>query len=109
MKSFFIALTVVLISSAAVASGGPAMTVGSASTELSQEDCMTKAARVMRNIGYTQNFEKLSKTIYGESGTYTAAIRCEAASKLVIFIVAGPVSKITDAAHAKLKETFAAP
>ena len=85
------------------------MTVGSAPTELSQEDCMTKAARVTRNIGYTQNFEKVGRTVYGESGTYTSAIRCEAASKLVIFIVAGPASKITNAVHAKLKETFAAP
>ncbi len=106
----FIALTVVLISTAATADpAAPLMSLGSADTELSQEDCMTKAASATRNNGFTENFEKVGMTVYGEKGAYTSAIRCQTAVKLAIFVVAGPESKIAASSEQKLKATFTAP
>jgi hypothetical protein len=108
MNFLFIALTVVLISNAAIA-GGPSMTMGTENTELSQEDCMTKAASATRDVGFTQNFDKEAKTVYGEKGTYTSAIRCETAVKFAIFVVAGPDSDKTESSYDKLRASFTSP
>jgi hypothetical protein len=110
MRSFLIASTVVLISSAAMAdASAPAMTLGTVDAEMSQDDCLTKAVGATRHNGFTENFEKLGKTVYGEKGAYTSAIRCETAAKLAIFVVAGPDDKITDSSNNKIRTTFAAP
>jgi hypothetical protein len=108
MRYFFIALTVVLISNAAMAdASAPAMTLAMVDAEMSQEDCLTKAVSATRSNGFTENFEKLGKTVYGEKGAYTSAIRCETAAKLAIFVVAGPDDKITDSSNNKMRATFA--
>jgi hypothetical protein len=110
MRSFVIALTIVLISNAALAdASAPAMTLGMVAAEMSQEDCLAKAVSATRKNGFTENFEKLDKTVYGEKGAYTSAIRCETAAKLAIFVVAGPDDKITDSSNNKIRSTFAAP
>jgi len=110
MRSFIIALTIVLISSAALAdASAPAMTLGMVDAEMSQEDCLTKAVSATRNNGFTESFEKLGKTVYGEKGAYTSAVRCEVAAKFAIFVVAGPDDKITASSIDKIRETFAAP
>jgi hypothetical protein len=110
MRSFLVALTVILISDAAMAdASAPAMTLGMVDADMSQEDCLTKAVNATRSNGFTENFEKLGKTVYGEKGAYTSAVRCEVAAKLAIFVVAGPDDKITDSSNNKIRETFAAP
>jgi hypothetical protein len=108
MKSLPIAAVVLAVSTAALANA-PSMTIGSLDTALSQEDCVAKGASVMKGVGLTQNFEVIGRTIYGETGDYTAAIRCESAKTVAIFVVAGPSSDMTEEIHGKLKAAFNEP
>jgi len=108
VKSLSIALAAAVVSTAALAAA-PAMTIGSLTMTLSHEDCMAKAARIIRRNGLTTNFESLAKTVYGERGDYTAAIRCENEHTIAIFVVGGPQSKTTTEYHDKLKADFGAP
>jgi hypothetical protein len=107
MKSFSIALMTVVISSAAVAGPkAPGMSIRSSQIELAQDECMTKAANAVRKDGMTENFESLGKTVYGEKGDYTAAIRCEVDNKIAIFIVSGPDDKITSEYSGQILSAF---
>jgi hypothetical protein len=105
VKSLLLAAVVTVLSTAALADA-PAMTIGSLETALSQEDCIAKGTSAMKGAGLTQNFEVVGRTVYGETGNYTAAIRCESGKTTAIFVVAGPVSKNTEEIHAKLKAAF---
>ena len=104
MKSFSVALIAVVVSTAAVA--GPSMTVVSTQTTLSQEDCMARAESAMRNAGLTEYLESVGKTVFGEKGEYTAAIRCESANTMVIFVVSGPDEAKTDQYNDDLSAAF---
>ena len=108
MKSLSIAAVAAVVSTAALADA-PAMTIGSLETALSQEDCIAKGTSVMKGAGLTQNFEVVGRTVYGETGNYTAAIRCETTKTVALFVVAGPLSTKTEEIHGKLKEAFGAP
>ena len=108
MKSLSLAFVAVVISTAAFAAA-PAMTIGSLETNLSQEDCLALAAKVMRSSGLTKNFETVGSTVYGEAGNNTGAIRCMVSIGRVLFIVAGPTSERangTVAIEKKLKDAF---
>ena len=85
---------------------GPAVTIGSLGTKMAQDDCLALGNKIMRSAGLTQNFEVVGRTVYGETGAYTGAIRCEASYGIVVFFVAGPSSKQTDSIHQKLKDPF---
>jgi hypothetical protein len=104
MKSLLLAAATV-VSTAAFAEA-PAMTIGTLETALSQEDCIAKGASAMKGAGLTQNFEVVGRTVYGETGNYTGAIRCESGRTTAFFVVAGPASKNTEEIHAKLKAAF---
>jgi hypothetical protein len=108
MKSLSIAAVAAVVSTAALADA-PAMTIGSLETALSQEDCLAKGSRVMKGAGLTENFEVVGRTVYGESGDYTAAIRCDSTKTIAFFVVAGPLSKNTEEIHGKLKAAFGEP
>ena len=108
MKSLLLAAVAAVVSTAAFADA-PAMTIGSLETVLSQEDCIAKGTSAMRGAGLTKNFEVVGRTVYGETGNYTAAIRCESAKTTAFFVVAGPASKNTEEIHAKLKAAFGTP
>jgi hypothetical protein len=108
MKSLFVAAAAFVVSTAALAEA-PAMTIGSLEMSLSQEDCIAKGTRVMKGAGLTQNFEVVGRTVYGETGNYTAAIRCDATKTVAVFVVAGPASKNTEEIHGRLKIAFDAP
>jgi hypothetical protein len=108
MKSSPIAAIALLASTAALADA-PAMTIGSLEMALSQEDCIAKGTSVMKDAGLTQNFEVVGRTVYGETGDYTAAIRCDSTKTIAFFVVAGPLSKNTEEIHGKLKAAFDAP
>ena len=105
MKSFSIAAVASVVSTAALADA-PAMTIGSLETALSQEDCIAKGTSVMKGAGLTQNFEVVGHTVYGEKGDYTAAIRCDNTKTIAFFVVAGPLSKVTEELHGDLKKAF---
>jgi hypothetical protein len=105
MERLVIVAIAIVISTAAVAGdGAPAMTIGSSETTLSLEDCKAKASRILRNNSFTENFEILNKTVYGELGEYTAAIRCE--STIAVFVVGGRLSAKTKPYHDKLRADF---
>ena len=106
MKSSPIAAIALLASTAALADA-PAMTIGSLETALSQEDCIAKGTSVIKGTGMTQNFEVVGHTVYGEKGDYTAAIRCDSTKTIAFFVVAGPLSKVTEELHGDLKKAFA--
>jgi hypothetical protein len=108
MKSLLLAAAAAVVSTAALAEA-PAMTIGSLEMTLSQEDCIAKGTRVMKGAGLTQNFEVVGRTVYGETGNYTAAIRCDSGKTIAFFVVAGPLSKNTEEIHGKLKTAFDAP
>jgi hypothetical protein len=105
MKSLSVAAAALVVSTAALAEA-PAMTIGSLEMTLSQEDCLAKGTRVMKGAGLTKNFEVVGRTVYGETGNYTGAIRCDSAKTIAYFVVAGPASKDTEEIHAKLKTAF---
>jgi hypothetical protein len=105
MKSFSIVAVAAVVSTVALADA-PAMTIGSLEMKLSQEDCIVKGTSVMKGAGMTQNFEVVGHTVYGETGDYTAAIRCESAKTVAFFVVAGPLSKVTEELHGDLKKAF---
>lgn len=108
MKTLSVAAAALVVSTAALAEA-PAMTIGSLDMTLSQEDCIAKGTRVMKGAGLTQNFEVVGRTVYGETGNYTAAIRCDATKMVAYFVVAGPASKNTEEIHGRLKAAFDAP
>ena len=108
MKSLPIAALALVLSTAALAEA-PAMTIGSIEMTLSQEDCIAKGTRAMKGAGLTQNFEVVGRTVYGETGNYTAAIRCDSTKTIAVFVVAGPASKNTEEIHGKLKAAFGEP
>jgi hypothetical protein len=108
MKSLSIAVVAAVVSTAALADA-PAMTIGTLETALSQEDCIAKGTSIMKDAGLTQNFEVVGRTVYGETGNYTAAIRCDSTKTIAFFVVAGPLSKNTEEIHGKLKAAFGAP
>jgi hypothetical protein len=108
MKSLFTAAAALVVSTAALATA-PAMTIGSLDMTLSQADCIAKGESVMKSESLTQNFEIVGRTVYGETGDYTAAIRCESDKTIAVFVVAGPSSKITEELHGKLKKSFEEP
>ena len=111
MKSLSLAFVAAVVSTAAFAAA-PAMTIGSLETKLSQEDCLALGAKVMRGSGLTKNFETVGRTVYGETGDNTGAIRCMTSFGIVLFVVAGPTDKGangTDAIEKKLKDAFGSP
>ena len=105
MKSLSVAAAALVVSTAALADA-PAMTIGSLEMTLSQEDCIAKGTRVMKGAKLTQNFEVVGRTVYGETGNYTAAIRCDNTKTIAFLVVAGPQSKTTEEIHGKLKAAF---
>jgi hypothetical protein len=108
MKSLPIAAVAAAVSTAALAAA-PAMTIGSLEMTWSQEDCIAKGERVMKGAGLTQNYEVVGRTVYGETGDYTGAIRCDSTKTIAFFVVAGPSSDKTEEIHGKLKTAFDAP
>ena len=68
----------------------PALSTNWKATELAQDDCVARAETVAREAGLTTNLEKVGQSIFGESGDYTAWVRCIADKGLVVFVVAGP-------------------
>jgi hypothetical protein len=82
------------------------MSIGSVDTKLSQIECIARAKSVLRDAGLTKNFEAFEYTVYGETGEYTAAIRCEAANELALFVVAGPSVKRSGPLLKQIKDAF---
>ena len=85
---------------------GPAMSINADDLTLDQAACMTLAAKVVRGADLSKNFQVATQTVYGEKGEYTGAIRCIAARRVVVFVVAGPSDKESAPLSRKLRDDF---
>jgi hypothetical protein len=61
----------------------------------------------MKNSGFTTRFEVIkNRSVFGERGGYTAAIRCAADKNVAFFVVSGPSSKECSKYNDLIKEGF---
>jgi Domain of unknown function (DUF4189) len=81
----------------------PALTTNWSSTSLSQNECLDRAERIVRDAGLTTNFERVGQSVFGEHGDYTAQVRCISDKSVVIFVVVGPN---LDTARVHMKALF---
>ena len=59
--------------------------------QISQEECITKAAKAMRDSGFSQGLEVVgNSSVFGDRGAYVASVRCIAQEGMIFFVVAGP-------------------
>jgi hypothetical protein len=93
-----------LTASAALA--GPAMSV--AWVEVSDQDsCVKQASTLLKRNGFTTRFEVISnRSIYGERGDYTAAVRCVGDHTIAFVAVSGPKSDLTTKYVDAIKDAF---
>ena len=63
-------------------------TTWESSGSLTQSQCMSKAERAIRSLGY--NHQVLQSGVYGEDGDYSVTIRCLTQKNLVFFIATHP-------------------
>ncbi len=86
---------------------GPAMNVGWADWSTDQDACVKRASDKMKNSGFTTRFEVIkNRSVFGERGDYTAAIRCAAEKNVAFFVVSGPDTKECSRYNDLLKEGF---
>jgi hypothetical protein len=96
-----------LLASGAVAAG-PAMSVNWTDVGPSQDACVKRAADAVRQNKFTTNFEVISnRTIYGERGSMTAAVRCVAEKGVAFIAVAGGDGKETGTLATAIRDAFA--
>jgi len=90
----------VLLAGVVLASGafaaGPAMSVNWTEVGPDQDECVKAASAAVKKNKFTVNFEVISnRTIYGERGPMTAAVRCVADKGIAFVAVAGGDGKET--------------
>ena len=92
--------TGLLLASAAVATCGaanaPTMAVNSAEVTGDQDACVQQAANALKKNNFGTAFQVINnRSLYGERGAYTAAVRCVAEKAIAFVAVAGPSSDLT--------------
>jgi len=73
--------------------------------EVTQDECLARADRVIRRNGYTVP-GTTANSRHGTKGEYTVTIRCAADRKIVFFVVAGPNADVTDRYLEALQKGF---
>ena len=86
MKSTLLAVTAVLVSTAAIA--GPSMSTKWSNTDLDLDRCKSRAERALKDAKFSAKV--LNYSVYGERGDYSAMVRCATDKTMVFFVVAGP-------------------
>jgi hypothetical protein len=88
------------LASAAVAPCGaaaPGMAVNWVDVSGDQDACVKQATNALKRNNFGTRFEVLSnRTLYGERGDYTAAVRCVADKSVAFVAVAGPNADLTE-------------
>ncbi len=74
--------------------------------DMRQSACERRAEIVMKNEGFTEDFEPIGLGAFGVNGNYSASIRCEARLGIVFFAVAGPENKTTSRLASRLQSAF---
>ena len=100
-----------LVAAAAVTAGGaanaPSMSVNWVEVNGDQDDCVKQASRAVKANNFGTRFEVISnRTIYGERGAYTAAVRCVADKSIAFVAVAGPDSGNTEKYASGIRDAF---
>lgn len=85
---------------------GPAMSTNWQTTTLEREACVKQGEAAMRSANLTEHIQSFQESVYGESGPYTAAIRCPSGKGLVFFVVAGPRTDRASKFMSELREKF---
>src|SRR6185312_2149193 len=99
-------LSGVLFASGAFAAG-PAMSVNWTDVGPSQDDCVRNASDAVKKNGFTVNCEVISnRTIYGERGPMTEAVRCVADKGVAFVAVAGGDGKETGQLATAIRDAF---
>lgn len=88
-----LALMALLVSGAAQAVG-VGMINGWIKVDYTEAQCVQHAAAALKAAGFSQNFEILKTSIYGDQEDYTALVRCVPELKMAYFVVAGPDSDV---------------
>ena len=90
--TFYAALT---LSIAGAAQARTSITTNWRDLEVTQDECLARADRVIRRNGYSVPGTTESAR-HGIRGEYTVMISCSADKNLVIFVAAGPDGKFTE-------------
>jgi hypothetical protein len=85
-----------------MAHAGVGMSTSWENTALTEQQCLQRAEMALRSSGFTENFELVGQSVFGDTSDYTATIRCIETKKIAFFVVAGPDS---DQAN-RLRETI---
>jgi hypothetical protein len=90
-----------LLASAAVATCGaanaPPIAVNSVEVTGDQDDCLLRASSAMKKNSFGTAFSIINdRTLNGQRGAYTAAVRCVAEKGVAFVAVAGPSTDLTE-------------
>jgi hypothetical protein len=101
----------ILLASAAVmtcgAANAPGMSVNWVEVTGDQDDCVKQATSSLKQNNFGTRFEVINnRTLYGERGDYTAAVRCVADKSVAFVAVAGPKSDVTEKYAQAIKDGF---
>jgi hypothetical protein len=109
MQRLCVAALVAGLASSAGFAQSPALTTDWITTTLSQEDCLGRAERVMRNAGLIR-VERVGQSVFADTPDYQnqLAIRCFSEKQMAIFVGAGREGKasVTDGWTARLRTSF---
>ncbi|MGC9526740.1 MAG: hypothetical protein ACP5D7_14495 [Limnospira sp.] len=67
----------------------PAIITSWQETLLTERQCLQRAEIALRDAGFSESFEIVEQSIFGNRGEYTASIRCLSDQEIVFFIVVG--------------------
>lgn len=73
---------------------GVGMTNSWSDMDYNEAQCVQHAGAAIKKAGFSQNFEILKTSIYGDQEDYTALVRCVPDAKVAFFVVAGPDSDV---------------
>jgi len=93
--------TGLLLASAAVATCGavnaPPIAVSSVEVTGDQDDCVQRASNAMKKNNFGSAFSIINnRTLNGQRGGFTAAVRCLAEKGVAFVAVAGPSTDLTE-------------
>lgn len=112
MRVKWVSVAAALVLTGAVASissvgAGPSMSSAWLSITISQDECIRKGTRSIREQSFNTRFEVLgNSSIYGERGDYTALVRCAADKGMVYFVVAGPTGSVCSRHMNAIRDNF---
>ena len=106
MKHIKVLAVAVLVSLGMARAVGVGMSNNWTDMKYNEAQCIQHASAAIKKAGFTQNFEILKTSIYGDQEDYTALVRCVPDSKVAFFVVAGPDSDVASHYLDELSDAF---